>query len=96
MGDQSGQAEALNGLGEVLLAAGQAARAVAQHREALSLASKIGDKYEQARAESGLAHSYQVAGDIGRARHHWEQALALYTSLGVPEADHVRAQPAAR
>jgi tetratricopeptide (TPR) repeat protein/transcriptional regulator with XRE-family HTH domain len=96
MGDQSGQAEALNGLGEVLLAAGQAARAVAQHLEALSLASKIGDTYEQARAESGLAHSYQVAGDIGRARHHWEQALALYTSLGVPEADDVRAQPAAR
>jgi tetratricopeptide (TPR) repeat protein len=96
MGDQSGQAEALNGLGEVLLAAGQATRALAQHREALNLATKIGDKYEQARAESGLAHSYQVAGDIGRARHHWEQALALYTSLGVPEADDVRAQPAAR
>ena len=95
LGSESGEAEALNGLGEVFLATGQADRARAQHRAALGLAARVGDKYEQARGQSGLARGYHAVGDVGRARHHWGHALDLYTSLGVPEADEVRAQLAA-
>jgi len=54
IGERAGEAEALNGLGDVLLATGQAERARAHYAAALVLASQIGDKHEQARARAGL------------------------------------------
>ena len=51
---RAGEAEALNGLGDALLAAGQAAQARAHYAAALVLASQIGDKHEQARARAEL------------------------------------------
>jgi tetratricopeptide (TPR) repeat protein len=92
MGDQSDEAEALNGLGEVFLATGRAVGILAQHRAALGLAARIGDTYEQARAHRGVARFYHAVGDSGRARHHWQHAFDLYTALGVPEAEETRAQ----
>jgi tetratricopeptide (TPR) repeat protein len=89
IGDRGGEAEALNSLGEALLADGQRDQAHTRHRSALSLAEQIGDRYEQARARHGLAH--HAAGDADHARQHWQQALTLYADLGVPEADQVRA-----
>jgi Flp pilus assembly protein TadD len=88
--DRCGQAEALHGLGEVLLATGQVDRALARFRAALDLASAIGDKYEQARALSGLADSHHAAGDPVLAHREWRQALALFSVLGTPEADEIR------
>jgi tetratricopeptide (TPR) repeat protein len=92
IGDKHEQARAHNGLGATLLGGGQPGQARAQHAAALALASQSGDRYEQARALGGLARSYHAAGDPGRAGDHWRRALACYADLGLPEADHVRAQ----
>jgi tetratricopeptide (TPR) repeat protein len=95
IGDQHEQARARNGLGATLLADGLPGEARARHAAALALASQSGDRYEQARALDGLARSYHAAGDPGQADDHWRRALACYADLGLPEADHVRAQLAA-
>jgi hypothetical protein len=65
-GNSSGQAEALNGLGEAFLAASQAGQASARHTAALALAIQCGDQHEQARAQRGLASAGQATGG-GRA-----------------------------
>jgi tetratricopeptide (TPR) repeat protein len=92
LGNRAGEAEALNGLGEVFLATGQPDQARTQHATALSLASQTGDQNQQAYAHNGIARAYHATGDLSRARHHWQQAFTLYTKLGAPEADQVRAQ----
>jgi tetratricopeptide (TPR) repeat protein len=70
VGNYSGQAEALNGLGEAFLAASQAGQASARYSAALALAIQCGDKHEQARAHSGLASACQATGDSEQARGH--------------------------
>jgi tetratricopeptide (TPR) repeat protein len=92
VGERFGETEVLNGLGEALLAAGRPDEARARYAAALTLASQIGDRYEQARAYDGLGQACQAAGQPGQARGHWQEALARYASLGVPEADRVRAR----
>ena len=92
--DRFGEAEALNALGETLLALGRPGEADAALALALGLASKTGDRYEQARAHAGLARSYQDR-DPDRVLLHRQQALALYDGLGTPEASKLRAELAA-
>jgi tetratricopeptide (TPR) repeat protein len=92
LGDQSVETEALNGQGELSLATGQAARAVARYTAALGLASRIGDQYEQARAHDGLARGHHAMGEADRARRHWQRALALFSRLGTPEAGELHSQ----
>ena len=94
-GDRGGQAVVLNSAGETLLAAGQPGQARASHSAALGLARETGDRYQQARAHRGLAEAFEAIGQPGRARQHWQQALAEYTTLGVPEAALLPADPAA-
>jgi tetratricopeptide (TPR) repeat protein len=91
-GDRSSEAETLNSLGEILLAAGRPGDAQAQQTMALGLASQIDNSYEQARAHDGLGHAHHAADDLGKAREHWQEAMTLYGELGVPEADLVRTQ----
>jgi tetratricopeptide (TPR) repeat protein/transcriptional regulator with XRE-family HTH domain len=86
------EAEALNSLGETLSADGQPGQARWQHQEALALARQIGACYELARAHDGLARTYDATGDRNLARRHWQHALNGYTSIGVPEANDVRAR----
>jgi len=90
-GDRAGEgeAEALNGLGEIQLAVGQPGKARAQHAAALELAGQVGDPYQQARAHAGLASACHANGDLDQARRHWEQAHTRYAELGVPEADKI-------
>jgi tetratricopeptide (TPR) repeat protein len=92
IGDCSGEAEALNGLGDALHATGQSNQARAQHAAALTAAIRVDDRYEQARAHDGLAHIHHATAERDHARRHGQHALRLYTDLSVPEADHVRAQ----
>jgi tetratricopeptide (TPR) repeat protein len=86
IGDRGGEAEALNGAGETLLAAGQPSEALTCHDTALSLASRTGDRYQQARAQHGLAGACFATGQHEAGQQHWQAALDIYTSLGVPEA----------
>jgi tetratricopeptide (TPR) repeat protein len=53
LGSRSGEADALNSLGEVLLATGQPDHARAEYATALHLAVQTGDKHQQARAAPG-------------------------------------------
>jgi tetratricopeptide (TPR) repeat protein len=92
---RSGQADALNSLGEVLLATGQLNQAQAEYAAALDLAAQAGEKYQQARAHSGLGQACHAEGDPSGARRNWQRALDLFTELGTPEAGQVRAQLAA-
>ncbi|MGH3403334.1 MAG: tetratricopeptide repeat protein, partial [Streptosporangiaceae bacterium] len=92
IGYQSGEVTALNALGDVFLSAGQSADARAHYAAALRGAALNGEKHEQARAHNGLGRTCHAAGDFGQARHHWNEALALYVTLGIPEADQVRAR----
>jgi tetratricopeptide (TPR) repeat protein len=90
-GDPTGEARALNGLGEILVATNQPEHARARSNAALGLTTRTGSQDEQARAHDGLARTYLTA-DPGLARRHWQEALTIYTSLGAPEADQVRAR----
>ena len=87
-GNLTGEAHALNGLGEALLATGRPGDARAEFAAALGLASRIGLRNQQARAHHGLGHAWDALGEPGQARRHWQEALAIFTDLGIP-ADHV-------
>jgi tetratricopeptide (TPR) repeat protein len=84
------KAEALNGLGDVLLQTGDVGEARAHHAAALRLASEVGSPGNQARAHSGLARAYHADGDSLQARHHWQEALTRYDTIA-PEAREIRA-----
>jgi DNA-binding SARP family transcriptional activator/tetratricopeptide (TPR) repeat protein len=94
-GDRTGEAESLNGLGEVLLATGDARLAGYQHAAALSIASDIGDRREKARADDGLGRACHTLGNAEAALRYWQCALAGYAELGAPEAALVRGRLAA-
>jgi len=74
IGDRASEAEALNDLGQVLRAAGDAAEARSQHEQALVLAREIGDRYEEARALDGAGGPQQ------------DLAQRLFADLAVPGA----------
>ncbi len=90
VGDHS-EMEVLNDLGETCLAAGRPDRAREHHTHALRLALATDQRHQQAKAHNGIAHTLRDV-DPDAARAHWRQALAIYTDLGLPDADHVRAQ----
>ncbi len=90
-GDKSGEADALNSLGELCLAEGKPDSACGWHARALALADSIGEKYEQARAHDGLAGAHCAADEPGPGLGHWRLALAIYADLDVPEAARLRA-----
>ncbi len=66
-GNRDDEADALNGLGELLLTTGQHEQASIQYSAALGLACQIGGNYQQARAHRGLTRAHQAVGDSGRA-----------------------------
>jgi Flp pilus assembly protein TadD len=96
IGDRTGEAEARNGVAEILLATGRPDEAQVAYTAALALAGQLGEAYEQARAHHGLAAALHAVGDDALARHHRSCALELYSALGAPEADAIRAEPAQR
>ena len=80
--ERTGEAEALNGLGEVLRATGQPGPAHAEHSAALAVARQIGDQHEQARACNGLGASLLDRGLPDQARPQYAAALALASQSG--------------
>jgi tetratricopeptide (TPR) repeat protein len=89
IGEQDGQAWALNGLGEADHLAGDPARALDHHRDALSTATAAGATDQQARAHAGLGNALRTLGNHTEARTHYERALVLYGDA--PQAGPVRA-----
>jgi tetratricopeptide (TPR) repeat protein len=72
VGDRSGEAWALTGLGSVAACLGRLPQAT--------------EHYQQALTHAGLGHAHDSLGHPADARHHLQQALTLYTELGMPDA----------
>lgn len=92
IGDPVRQADARNGLGEVLFQLDDATKAREHHAAALRLAAEPNSLREQARAHRGLARVCEADGDPAQARYHWRQALTRYVALGALEAREIRAR----
>ena len=90
LGSRLGQAEALNGLGELSSRTSASRRARGQHTEALTIARDLGVPLEEARALEGIGHSHLHDGNGGQAAAHLRQALAIYQRIGVPRARQVQ------
>ena len=86
LGSRLGQAEALNGLGELSSGTAESRRARDQHTEALAIARDLGVPLEEARALEGIGHSHLHDGSRGQAAAHLRQALAIYQRIGAPRA----------
>jgi tetratricopeptide (TPR) repeat protein len=95
LGDRTGEAEALNGVGEIMLGAGRPQEARAGHAAALTLASQTGDAYERARAHAGLGAALSACGDVTIGKRHLRRALDVYAEIGAPESEGIRARLAA-
>jgi tetratricopeptide (TPR) repeat protein len=84
------QVEVLNSLGENALSTKEPARALEYTQQALAISEETGLRVGQARAHDVIGRAHRDLGDIEAARHHWNQALATYSTLGIPEAEHMR------
>jgi hypothetical protein len=92
-GSRGGEAGALSGAEEALLAIGQPAQARTRYTSALTFARETGNRCQQARAYHGLAAACHAVGQIDQTRQRWQHVEDIYTELGVPEAGQVRASP---
>ena len=82
IGDQSGQANALDGLGIVRRRIGDYAGAVQALEEALQIARDIGDRLGQANALTSLGYVRQLTGDYAGAVQALEEALQIARDIG--------------
>src|SRR3984957_13677376 len=80
--DRSREADALNGIGECLLASDEHAEARARHATALTLARETGDRQQQGRALAGLAAADLIQGSYQRAIGYYRQALPMFRDIG--------------
>jgi tetratricopeptide (TPR) repeat protein/transcriptional regulator with XRE-family HTH domain len=87
VGDQRGQASALDELGVVEWLTGDYTAAAASHQQALELYQNLGDRRGQAYALSHLGVVQQLTGDYRAAGTSQRKALELYRDLG-----HLRGQ----
>jgi tetratricopeptide (TPR) repeat protein/transcriptional regulator with XRE-family HTH domain len=82
VGDQGGQAGALNELGSLQRVTADYPAAATSHRQALELYRGLGDRLGQASALDHLGLVQRVTGDFPAAAASHQQALALYRDLG--------------
>ena len=82
VGDQHGQAEALNDLGDVRRLTGDHVGATRDLAEALGIYRDLGDRYGQANALTGLGAVRRLTGDNPGATRDLAEALSIYRDLG--------------
>lgn len=82
--------DALNGVGEAYLAAGDPRRAALAFTQGQVTAARAGLPLAEGRAWEGLAHTRWVSGDVAGARAGWERAVATYPD-GAADVDNARA-----
>ena len=82
-----GEADALNGAGETLLATGRPEQAYACHTAALALTRQTGNRPEQARSLTRLAAVFRQQGDYAQAAGYDQQALTIYRQIGDPDGE---------
>jgi predicted ATPase len=82
IGDRERVAEALRGLGYVVLARGDRAMARAHLQEALALSRQLANKSQLAKALTGLAELHRAEGELDQAEPLYAETLALSRELG--------------
>jgi len=75
--DKGREAEALRGLGYIVLARGDRAMARGHLQEALVLSRQLSDKRQLAKALTGLAELHRAEGELDKAQPLYEEALTL-------------------
>ncbi|WP_067793688.1 AfsR/SARP family transcriptional regulator [Actinomadura formosensis] len=83
---------ALRHLGETLAASGRYPAAVDHFRQAHDQAARIGVPYELAKALEGLGAALLHVQGRDKARACWQQAARVFDSIGLPEAETLRAR----
>jgi CHAT domain-containing protein/tetratricopeptide (TPR) repeat protein len=89
IGDRVQEAVATNHIGHVLSDMGDAQKALAQHKEALSISQSVNDRFEEAAALNGLGWNYYVIGENQAALNYYRQALSLRRSVGDRQGEAV-------
>jgi tetratricopeptide (TPR) repeat protein len=92
LGDQGGQAEALNETGSVRLAQADPLRALACFQRGLELARTTGSRLQKARALEGLGKCAAQASNASTADSALRQALEIYQRLGAADAARLSAE----
>ncbi|MGO9082359.1 MAG: ATP-binding protein [Streptosporangiaceae bacterium] len=90
LGDRVGQAEALNSIGDTLLASGRPEDARAAYERATSQIGELEAPMEKARALEGIGHSLLNQHHNARAHASLQQALTIYREIGSPRAEQVK------
>jgi tetratricopeptide (TPR) repeat protein len=89
LGDPHAEAIARANLGWAYQRSGDPARAVAFHRDALSLFRDRGDRYNEAEQMWGLGSIHQALGAPGQAWVYWRESIALLREMGLLDDEAV-------
>ncbi|WP_433221411.1 tetratricopeptide repeat protein [Microtetraspora malaysiensis] len=81
-GDRLGQAEAMEGLGEVAWMRDEYGEAVEAYQQARALYEEIGDRLGEAHAMEGLGEVARMRGEYGEAVEAYRKAQAVYEEIG--------------
>jgi tetratricopeptide (TPR) repeat protein len=92
IGDEDGQAEALDSLGLINHHLGRYGQSVTDLEEALRLFRQGGDRYAQAQVLDHLGDTRAATGDETLARAAWRESLAILHELAHPDAGTMRAK----
>ncbi|WP_329088245.1 AfsR/SARP family transcriptional regulator [Streptosporangium sp. NBC_01469] len=90
--ERSEESQALLSIGGIHHRANHHDAALAHYEKALAVAHAIGDVHQEARTLDEMGTALADAGQEARAEECWRRALNLYESLGVMEAELVRAR----
>jgi tetratricopeptide (TPR) repeat protein len=90
LGDQMGEAGALDSLGHAHQHLGCHRQAIECYRQALDSFRTIGHRYKEADTLTRLGDTHHAAGDLDAARDAWEQAQAIFEDLQHPDAEQIR------
>jgi tetratricopeptide (TPR) repeat protein len=82
IGDESGEAAGLNGLGWILRSQGALDRAEVLHERALAIFRRLGDRRGAASALNNLGAIAFVRGAADDAAHYWSECLAAMRVIG--------------
>jgi tetratricopeptide (TPR) repeat protein len=89
-GDRLGQAETLNGLGELSSRTAASHQARDHHNQALAIARELHTPFKEARALEGIGRSHLQDGHTSEGTACLRQALAIYQRIGSPAARRVQ------
>ncbi|MFI9812040.1 ATP-binding protein [Saccharothrix variisporea] len=90
--DQSGLADAAEGMARALLRLGEPARARAHCERAIALYREVGDRWWESVSWHRLGDIHAALGEVDAARSAWQRAAEVFDDLGHPDAAVVRAK----